>query len=158
MKLRPVLLLTGPVGSVPEVLVAYISSVVPAALLPTDVVLDPATTQYASTMLKTRSVLRLHKLATVHTRNVVRRLGNLSPAPQRRSRRGSARFGAVTTASPIAGWQKAPLSVSRSDKRSCRDTPARHVWSKQASCAFGTPRTRKVSSLHVEPTQDVSLV
>lgn len=80
MKLRPVLLLTGPVGSVPEVLVAYISSVVPAALLPTDVVLDPATTQYASTMLKTRSVLRLHKLATVHTRNVVRRLGNLSPA------------------------------------------------------------------------------
>jgi hypothetical protein len=29
MKLRPVLLLTGTLGSVPEILVAYISSVVP---------------------------------------------------------------------------------------------------------------------------------
>jgi hypothetical protein len=37
MKLRPVLLLTGPLGSIPEVLVAYISSVVPVTLLPTDV-------------------------------------------------------------------------------------------------------------------------
>jgi mRNA interferase MazF len=78
MKLRPVLLLTGPLGSVPEVLVAYISSVVPTALLPTDIVLDPATAEHASTMLKTRSVLRLHKLATIHARNMVRRLGVLS--------------------------------------------------------------------------------
>ncbi len=39
-KLRPVLLLTGPVGSVPEFLVAYISSVVPPQLLLTDIVLD----------------------------------------------------------------------------------------------------------------------
>lgn len=80
MKLRPVLLLTGPVGSVPEVLVAYISSVLPSVLLPTDIVLDPATAEHASTLLKTRSVLRLHKLATVHARNVVRRLGTLSDA------------------------------------------------------------------------------
>ena len=29
MKLRPVLLLTGPIGAIPEVLVAYISSVIP---------------------------------------------------------------------------------------------------------------------------------
>jgi mRNA interferase MazF len=40
MKLRPVLLLTSPVGSVPEVLVAYISSVIPTSLLPSDIVLD----------------------------------------------------------------------------------------------------------------------
>ncbi len=33
MKLRPVLLLTGQVGPVPEVLVAYISSVMPTQLL-----------------------------------------------------------------------------------------------------------------------------
>jgi mRNA interferase MazF len=80
MKLRPVLLLTGPVGSVPELLVAYISSVLPSVLLPTDIVLDPATAEHASTLLKTRSVLRLHKLATVHARNVVRLLGTLSDA------------------------------------------------------------------------------
>ncbi len=78
MKVRPVLLLTGPIGSVPEVLVAYISSVVPTEFLPTDIVLDPTTPEHASTMLKTRSVLRLHKLATLHARNVVRRLGTLS--------------------------------------------------------------------------------
>ena len=33
MKLRPVLTLTDPVGPIPEVLVAYISSVIPNALL-----------------------------------------------------------------------------------------------------------------------------
>lgn len=38
-KLRPVLTLTGPVGVVPEVLVAYISSVIPEPLIPSDVVL-----------------------------------------------------------------------------------------------------------------------
>jgi hypothetical protein len=41
MKLRPVLLLTGPIGAIPEVLVAYISSVVPIQLLPSDLLLDP---------------------------------------------------------------------------------------------------------------------
>jgi len=78
MKLRPVLLLTGQVGVVPEVLVAYISSVIPSALLPSDILLDPAAREHASTNLKTTSVLRLHKLATIHSRNIVRRLGVLS--------------------------------------------------------------------------------
>lgn len=80
MKLRPVLLLTGPVGSVPEVLVAYISSVIPPTLLASDLVLDPAAPEHASTNLKTTSVLRLHKLATIHARNLVRHLGWLTPA------------------------------------------------------------------------------
>ena len=80
MKLRPVLLLTGPLGSVPEILVAYISSVIPPTLLDTDIVLDPALAEHATTNLKTRSVLRLHKLATIHARNIVRRLGALPSA------------------------------------------------------------------------------
>ena len=41
MKLRPVLLLTGTIGSIPEVLVAYISSVLPAQPLASDLILDP---------------------------------------------------------------------------------------------------------------------
>ncbi len=53
MKLRPVLLLTGLLGSIPEVLVAYISSVIPAQLLPSDVVLDPSNPEFRSTHLKT---------------------------------------------------------------------------------------------------------
>ncbi len=79
-KLHPVLLLSSTIGSVPEVLVAYISSVIPAAFLPSDLVLDPSEAEHASTNLKTISVLRLHKLATIHARNVVRRLGVLSPS------------------------------------------------------------------------------
>lgn len=77
MKLRPVLTLTGPLGRVPEVLVAYISSVIPSALLLTDIILDPSGAEYRSTNLKTTSVLRLHKLATIHRSSLVRRLGQL---------------------------------------------------------------------------------
>ena len=79
MKLRPVLLLTGPVGLIPEILVAYISSVVPAAPLPSDIVIDPAMPEFQGAHLKVVSVLRLHKLATIHARNAVRSLGELRP-------------------------------------------------------------------------------
>jgi len=72
MKLRPVLLLTGAVGLVPEVLVSYISSVMPGQLLPSDLVLDPGKPQFRSTNLKVLSTLRLHKLATIHLSSLVR--------------------------------------------------------------------------------------
>jgi hypothetical protein len=79
-KLRPVLLLTGPVGPVPEVLVAYMTSVLAAPLLPTDIVLDPARLEHATTNLSKVSLLRLHKLATIHQSGLVRYLGKISPA------------------------------------------------------------------------------
>ena len=82
MKLRPVLLLTPPVGSIPEVLVAYISSVVPAQLLPSDVVIDPAKPEFQATHLKVPSVVRLHKLATIHTSALARHLGTLAVPAQ----------------------------------------------------------------------------
>ena len=78
MKLRPVLLLTGPVGPIPEVLVAYISSVVPSVLLPSDLLIDPTQPEFQATMLKAVSLLRLHKLATIHARSIVRGLGKLN--------------------------------------------------------------------------------
>jgi mRNA interferase MazF len=77
MKLRPVLLLTGTVGSIPEVLTAYISSVVPTQLLPSDILLDPSKPEYRGTHLKAVSVLRLHKLATLHSSTLVRYLGSI---------------------------------------------------------------------------------
>ena len=80
MKLRPVLLLTGRVGPVPEVLVAYISSVLPAQPLPSDLILDPAQPAFKTTNLKLRSTLRLHKLATIHSSSLVRHLGVLEAA------------------------------------------------------------------------------
>ena len=79
MKLRPVLLLTG-LGSIPEVLVAYISSVVPTQPLPADVLIDPSRPEFGSTHLKTLSVLRLHKLATIHASSLARYLGSIEAA------------------------------------------------------------------------------
>ena len=80
MKVRPVLLLTGPVGSVPEFLTAYISTAIPLALLPSDLILDASQPDYASTNLAQVSLLRLHKLSTLHQRDLIRYLGVLSAA------------------------------------------------------------------------------
>lgn len=79
MKLRPVLALTERVGQHPEVLVAYISSVVPAMMLASDILLDPNTSENQQTNLKVVSVLRLHKLATIHHSAFARKLGSLPP-------------------------------------------------------------------------------
>ncbi len=73
MKLRPVLLLTAQVGPVPEILVAYISSVIPTQFLPSDLAIDPSKPEFHDTHLKAISVLRL--LATVHCSSLARRLG-----------------------------------------------------------------------------------
>ena len=83
MKLRPVLLLTGPVGSIPEVVVAYISSVIPLQPLASDVLIDPGKPEFRSTQLKTVSALRLHKLATIHSSSLVRYLGVVDDSTQR---------------------------------------------------------------------------
>jgi|SRR5687768_1436537 len=77
MKLRPVLLLTGTVGSVPEVLVAYISSVIPAQPLASDLIINPESPEFQGTHLKVESAVRLHKLATIHSSSVARHLGTL---------------------------------------------------------------------------------
>ena len=79
-KPRPVLLLTGPLGPVPEVLAAYMTSVTPAALLPTDILIDPQQPEHTATNLKKVTLLRLHKLATIHDSDVIRHLGQVSPA------------------------------------------------------------------------------
>jgi mRNA-degrading endonuclease toxin of MazEF toxin-antitoxin module len=54
--------------------------VIPDPLLPSDLLLDPRLPDYRSTNLKALSVVRLHKLATVHQRDAFRRLGVLSAA------------------------------------------------------------------------------
>jgi mRNA interferase MazF len=80
MKLRPVLLLTDAIGSILEVLAAYISSVVPAQSLASDLLIDPVKAEFQSTHLKVVSTLRLHKLATIHASSLVRYLGAIDLA------------------------------------------------------------------------------
>jgi PemK-like, MazF-like toxin of type II toxin-antitoxin system len=79
-KIRPVLVLTGPIGSVPEYVVAYITSVIPPISLPTDFVIDPALPEFARVNLKQKSVVRLHKVATRHGFDLLRYVGKLEPA------------------------------------------------------------------------------
>jgi mRNA interferase MazF len=78
-KVRPVLLLTDEIGSAHEILAAYMSAAIPATLLPTDILIDPTLPDFASTNLKSTTVLRLHKLATIHHSDIVRHLGTASP-------------------------------------------------------------------------------
>lgn len=78
-KVRPVFALTGYVGPVPEVLVAYVTSIVPNPLLASDIVIDPADPEHAGTKLKQVSVVRLHKLATIHKSDFARLVGKVSP-------------------------------------------------------------------------------
>ena len=79
-KTRPVLLLTGPVGDVPEYLTAYVSSIIPSPLLASDLLIDPADSSGAAAGLKQLSVVRLHKLSTLHERDIFRHLGLLPAA------------------------------------------------------------------------------
>ena len=81
-KLRPLLLLTDTVGTGTEVVAAYISSVIPSRLLLSDILLDKTLPEHQSTRLKVVSVLRLHKIATIHTSALQRHVGLISPVLQ----------------------------------------------------------------------------
>ena len=61
---------------------AYISSVFPPVLLTSDILLDSGQPRHQSTRLKVISVLRLHKIATIHTSTVQRYIGTISPLLQ----------------------------------------------------------------------------
>ena len=56
--------------------------VIPSALPASDILLDAAQPQHQSTRLKVVSVLRLHKIGTVHTTSLRRYIGSLSPLLQ----------------------------------------------------------------------------
>jgi hypothetical protein len=85
MKIRPVLLLTGPVGSVPEVLVRIhiLGGAGPIIALPRR--FGSATAEFKGAHFKMLSVLRLHKLATIHCSSLARRLGEIGDATRARA-------------------------------------------------------------------------
>ena len=78
-KVRPAVCLTNPIGPHHHVILAFISSQVPADILETDVVLDTTQADFSSTGLRVSSTLRLHRLMTVTTLFIQRDLGELSP-------------------------------------------------------------------------------
>jgi mRNA interferase MazF len=81
-KVRPAVCLTGPIGPHRHVILAFISSRVPADLLETDFILDSTQADFAATSLRVSSALRLHRLMTVPIPFLQRDLGELSPRMQ----------------------------------------------------------------------------
>lgn len=81
-KVRPAVCLTDAVGAQRHVVLAFITSVVPPQLEPTDLLLDPDSADFAHTGLRVRSALRLHRLVTVSASIIRRQLGVLTPSLQ----------------------------------------------------------------------------
>lgn len=81
-KVRPAVCLSEPVGAHRHVVLAFITSTVPQSLEPTDILLTPGTADFASTGLRVRSTLRLHRMVTISTAIIRRQMGVLSPSTQ----------------------------------------------------------------------------
>jgi mRNA interferase MazF len=82
-KVRPAVALTEPVGLHRHVILAFITSQIPAEPLPTDLVLDAGDPDFGTTGLRVSSTLQLHRLMTLTTALIQRELGELSPRLQR---------------------------------------------------------------------------
>ena len=81
-KVRPAVCLTEPIGPHKHLILAFVSSRIPASPLRTDLVIDADGADFAATGLRVSSTLQLHRLMTV-TRALLRReLGALSPVMQ----------------------------------------------------------------------------
>jgi len=81
-KLRPAVCLTEPIGPHQHLILAFVSSRIPANPLDTDLLIDSSDADFAATGLRVSSTLQLHRLMTV-TRALLRReLGALSPVMQ----------------------------------------------------------------------------
>jgi len=73
-KVRPALIVSpDPVGG--DILVAFISSVIPPVPEPTEYVLDVTHPAFVQTGLRSTSVFKMGKIATLHRSLILRRLG-----------------------------------------------------------------------------------
>ncbi len=81
-KVRPAVCLTDPIGPHGHLILAFITSRIPASPLETDLVVDSSHPDFASTGLRTSSTLELHRMMTVTKTLIRRELGSLSPAMQ----------------------------------------------------------------------------
>ncbi len=78
-KLRPALVIAVAPGRHADVLLALVTSRSYQAVAGFDEVVEPTDPDFALTRLKSRSVVRLARLATVEPAVVVARLGSISP-------------------------------------------------------------------------------
>lgn len=81
-KVRPAVCLTDAVGTHKHVVLAFITSRVPAEPLPTDFVIAETEPEFAETGLRVSSTLQLHRMMTVTTGIILRELGKLPEGMQ----------------------------------------------------------------------------
>lgn len=62
-KIRPGFIISPVFGKHKQVIIAYVTTQL-KEILPTDIILDPKKSYFASTGLKRRSVIKLHRIAT----------------------------------------------------------------------------------------------
>lgn len=77
VKVRPALCLTSTIGEFEHVIIAFISSVIPAEIEPSDILIEKNSDSWKSTGLHVDSVVRLHKLVTIPKSHIKRKLGEL---------------------------------------------------------------------------------
>jgi mRNA interferase MazF len=77
-KVRPAVCLTEPIGLHKHVVLAFISSRIPIAPLPTDLVIEATHSDFAATRLRAASTIQAHRLMTATTSVIQRKLGILS--------------------------------------------------------------------------------
>ncbi len=75
-KVRPAICLTEPIGLHDHIIVAFISSKIPAELLMSDIVIEKETSSLDKSGLATDSVIRLHKMVTIPKKLIHRQLGD----------------------------------------------------------------------------------
>ena len=78
-KVRPAVCLTEPIGPHRHVIVAFVTSHVPATPLASDLVLRSEDPDFVLTGLRVSSTLQLHRLMTATIPFIRRQLGQLSP-------------------------------------------------------------------------------
>ena len=77
-KVSPAVCMTNPIGPHRHIVMAFISSQMPANIEASDVILDPQRKDFGATGLRVASVLRLHRLVTLTTALIRRDMGQLS--------------------------------------------------------------------------------
>ena len=78
-KVRPAVCLTNPVGPHRHIILAFITSRIEKRPLPTDFIIAADAVGFNVTGLRVSSTLRLHRLMTVTSSLVLRKLGELPP-------------------------------------------------------------------------------
>jgi mRNA interferase MazF len=77
-KVRPALCLTSEIGKYDHIIIAMISSKIPADLIDSDLVIKIETDDSPGTGLAVDSVIRLHKIVTIPKSLIKRKLGRIN--------------------------------------------------------------------------------